>query len=105
MPDEIYCSRRGVIIGTLNSVDVVEIVECGGNIWEIYEGFLCHILQYVSYTESLNEMVAERDRHKKQGKDLLQTMAKKIANSVYGDTVVISNGMSTAKLNLLHIFG
>ena len=50
-------------------------------------------------------MVAERDRHKKQEKDLLQTVAKKIANSVYGDTVVISNGMSTTKLNLLHIVG
>ena len=48
MLEDIYRSRRGVIIGTLNSVDVVEIVECGGNTSEIYEGFLCHILQYIS---------------------------------------------------------
>ena len=38
-------SRKGVIIGTSNSLDIVEIVKCGGIVLEVYEGFFCHILQ------------------------------------------------------------
>ena len=41
--------RNGIIIDTLTSVDIVEIVECGG-ILEVFEGFFCHNLEYNPYT-------------------------------------------------------
>ena len=45
--------RIGIIIDTLTSVDIVEIVKYGGVILEIYEGFFCHNLEYNPYTEFL----------------------------------------------------
>ena len=36
---------NSVIIDTLTSVDIVEIVECGGNILKVFERFFCHSLQ------------------------------------------------------------
>ena len=44
-------------------------------------------MQYNPYTEFVNDIVAKRDADKKQGKDLLQTLAKKIANPVYGGNI------------------
>ena len=41
-------------------------------------------MQYIPYTEFVNDMVAKRDLYKTQDKDLLQTLAQKIADSIYG---------------------
>ena len=65
---------------------------------QIYEIFFYHKMQYNPYTDFVNDMVAKRDRHKKQGKDLLQTLAKKLANSVYG-------GIIRRDVNVLQING
>ena len=37
--------RNGIIIDTLTSVDIVEIVKYGGIILEICEGLFCHNLE------------------------------------------------------------
>ena len=37
--------RNSIVVDTLTSVDIVEIVKCGGNILEVFEGFFCHNLQ------------------------------------------------------------
>ena len=45
---EIGRSRIGVIIDTLNSVYIVEMVECGANFWKITQVFLvilCNIFR------------------------------------------------------------
>ena len=54
--EEINRTRNGIITDTLTSVDIVEIVKCGGVILEIYEGFFCHNLEYNPYTEFVTDM-------------------------------------------------
>ena len=76
--------RKGNILDTLTSVDIVEIVKYGGEILEVIEGFFCHNLNYNPYTEFVTDMFRKRDLFKSQGKDLLQNLAKKIGLSVYG---------------------
>ena len=75
--EEINRMRNGIIIDTLTSVDIVEIVKCGGVILHIYEGFFCHNLEFNPYTEFVTDMFQKRDLFKSQGKDLLQNLAKK----------------------------
>ena len=79
--------RNGIIIDTLTSVDIVEIVKCGGVILEIYEGFFCQNLEFNLYTEFVTDTFKKRDLFKSQGKDLLQNLAKKIGLSVYGGNI------------------
>ena len=85
--EEINRMRNGIIIDTLTSVDIVEIVKCGGVILEVFEGFFCHNLEYNPYTEFVTDMFEKRDLFKSQGKDLLQNLAKKIGFSVYGGNI------------------
>ena len=75
--------RNGIIIDTLTSVDIVEIVKCGGIIWKEFEGFFGHNLEYNPYTELVTDMVEKRVLFKSQGKGLLQNLPKKIVLSVY----------------------
>ena len=82
--EEINRMRNGIIIDTLTSVDIVEIVKYGGVILEVFEGFFCHNLEYNPYPEFVTDMFEKRDLFKSQGKDLLQNLAKKIGLSVYG---------------------
>ena len=85
--EEINRMRNGIIVDTLSSVDIVEIVKCGGVILDIYEGFFCHNLEFNPYTEFVTDMFQKRDMFKSQGKDLLQNLAKKIGLSVYGGNI------------------
>ena len=85
--EEINRMRNGIIIDTLTSVDIVEIVKCHGVILEVFEGFFCHNLEYNPYTEFVTDMFEKRDLFKSQGKDLLQNLAKKIGLSVYGGNI------------------
>ena len=79
--------RNGIIIDTLTSVDIVEIVKYGGVILEVFEGFFSHNLEFNPYTEFVTDMFQKRDMFKSQGKDLLQNLAKKIGLSVYGGNI------------------
>ena len=85
--EEINRMRNGIIIDTLTSVDIVEIVKYGGIILEIYEGFFCRNLKYNPYTEFVTNMFEKRGLFKSHGKDLLQNLAKKIGLSVYGGNI------------------
>ena len=79
--------RNGIIIDTLTSVDIVEIVKCGGVILDVNERFFCHNLEYIPYTEFVTDMFEKRDLFKSQEKDLLQNLAKKIGLLVYGGNI------------------
>ena len=81
--EELTKTTIGVIIDTLTSVDIVEIVKCGGVLLEVFEGFFCHSLEYDPFTEFATDMFEKRDLFKSQGNDLLQNLAKKIRLSVY----------------------
>ena len=85
--EEINRMRNGIIIDTLTSVDIVEIVKYDGVILDIYEGFFSHNLEFNPYTEFVTDMFQKRDMFKSQGKDLLQNLAKKIGLSVYGGNI------------------
>ena len=85
--EEINRMRNGIIIDTLTSVDIVEIVKYGREILEVYERFFCHNLNSNSYTEFVTDMFEKRDLFKSQGKDVLQNLAKKIGLSVYGGNI------------------
>ena len=85
--EEINRMRNGIIIDTLTSVDIVEIVKYGGIILDVYEGLFCHNLEFNPFTEFVTDMFQKRDLFKPQGKDLLQNLAKKIGLSVYGGNI------------------
>ena len=85
--EEINRMRNGIIIDTLTSIDIVEIIKYGSIILEVYEGFFCHNLEHNPYTEFVTDMFEKRDMFKSQGKELLQNLAKKIGLSVYGGEI------------------
>ena len=82
--EEIDRMRNGIMKDTLTSVDIVEVVNCGGVFLEVYEGFFCHNLEYNPYTDFDTDMFEKQDLVKTQGNDLLQNLAKRIGLSVYG---------------------
>ena len=71
----------------MTSVDIVEIVECGGIILEFYGGFFCHNLEENPYAEFVTDMFEKRDLIKSQGKDLLQNQPKTMGLSVCGGNI------------------
>ena len=79
--------RNGLVVATLNSFDNIEIVEYGGRIIKVCEGFVCESLEYNPYTEFVHVIVCRRDKYKSEGKTLLRTLANKLAKSVYGSNV------------------
>ena len=79
--------RNGIIIDTLTSVDLVEIVICGGINLEVFERFFCLNLQNNLNTRFVTDMCEKRDLFQSQGKVLLQNQAKKIGISVYGGSL------------------
>ena len=48
--------RNGIIGDNLTSVDIVEIVKCGGIILEVIEGFFCYNLECNPYKEFVAEI-------------------------------------------------
>ena len=54
--EEINRMKKGTIIDTLTSVDIVEIVICSGLILEVFEAFFCHNLEYTPYTKIVTAM-------------------------------------------------
>ena len=84
--EEINRMRNGIIIDTLTSIDIVEIVKYGGVILEVFKGFSV-ITSNSILIQNLLLMFEKRDLFKSQGKDLLQNLAKKIGLSVYGGNI------------------
>ena len=58
--EEINRMRNGIIIDTLTSIDIVEIVKYGGVILDVYEGFFCHNLEFNPYTEFVTDMFEKK---------------------------------------------
>ena len=58
--EEMNGMRNGIIIDTLTSVDIFEVVKCGGVILKVYEGSFCHNLEYNPYTEFVTNMFDKR---------------------------------------------
>ena len=52
--------RNDIKIDFLTSVDIVEIVECGGVILDVFKGFFCPNLEYNHYTVFATDMFDKR---------------------------------------------
>ena len=85
--EDINRSRNGVIISTLTSVDIIQIVKTGGVILKVYEGFFCESLEYNPYKDLVHDMCNKRNQYKKTGNDLQAVLVKKMGCSVYGSNV------------------
>ena len=83
--EQINRMRNGNTIDTLTSVDIVEIVITSGDNLHVYEGFFCCNLDLNPYIDFVHDMIAKRYLYKKQGKNLLKSLAKNIPNSAQGD--------------------
>ena len=79
--------RNGDITQHLTSVDIEEVVRVGGVIKKFYEGFICDNLDYNPFEEYILDMTAKRNEYKKQGKNILQDMCKKISYGTYGGCI------------------
>ena len=91
--EEIKRLRDGIIVDTLTSVDIVEILKRGGSFVEVYEGVLWSNLENnssrksSSYREFATDTFEKRDIFKSEWKDLLQNLPEKIALSEYGGKI------------------
>ena len=47
-----------MIIDILNSVDIVEIINCGGASSDVFDGFSCYNMQFNPYVDFVNDVVA-----------------------------------------------
>ena len=79
--------RNEDITQHLTSVGIEELVRVGSVIKEFYEGFICDNLDYNPFEEYILDKTAKRNEYKKQGKNILQDMCKKISNGTYGGCI------------------
>ena len=93
--EKINRSRNSIIIDTLNSVDILEIVKCNGVILEVSEGFFCQILRCVSYTDFVSDIFSRPDLQKNKGKTHSKHWIKRLLTQYLE---VISDGMLTTNL-------
>ena len=75
--------RVGVFMDTITRIDILEIAKSGGFILEVFEGFLCHIIEFNPFMELFNDMYEKIDLFKARGRDLLQNLAEKFGLSVH----------------------
>ena len=85
--EEINRFRNGDIIQHLTSVDIEEVVRSGGCIVKILEGFFCDNLEFNPFERFIIDMTNKRNKFKEENKTLLQTLIKKVSNSVYGGCI------------------
>ena len=84
--EEVNRFRNGYIRQHLTSIDIEGIVRVGGVITEFFEGFICDNLGYNPFEKFVLDMTAKRNRYQKEKRNILQTQAKKVSNTIYGYT-------------------
>ena len=82
---EVNRMRNGIIIDTLTSVDIQEIVKIGGRVIQIYEGVIYRENFKISpFRKVIEKLFALRQKFKHEKNDLMQGLVKIIMNSLYG---------------------
>ena len=77
--------RNGHIIDTLTSIDIQEKVKIGGKVIETYEGAIYwEDFKISPFEKVIEKLFALGQKHKDEGKDLMQKLVKLIMNSFYG---------------------
>ena len=80
--EEISRFRNGDITQQLTSVDIEEVVRSGGHIVEILEGFISDKLEINPFERFITDKTNKRNKFQEENKTLLQTLTKKVSNSV-----------------------
>ena len=82
---EVNRMRNGIIIDTLTSVDIQEIVKIGGTVIQIYEGVIYRENFKISpFRKVIEKLFDLRQKYKDEKIDLMQGLVKLILNSLYG---------------------
>ena len=81
--EEISRFRNGDWTQHLFGVDIAEVVRSGGYIVKLLEGFICDILEFNLFERFLKQMTEKRNKFKEENRACLQTLTKKVFNSVY----------------------
>ena len=80
--------RNGEIFDTLNSVDIQEIVRCGGKILKIYDGIVYEENYKISpFREYVEKLFNLRLKYKEEKNTVGSDLIKLLLNSLYGKTV------------------
>ena len=69
--------RNGYIRQRLTSVDIEEIDRVGGVITELFEGFICDNLYYTPFEKIVLDMMAKRNKYKKEKKTYYKLKLRK----------------------------
>ena len=85
--EEIIRFRNGDITQHVTSLDIEEVFRSGGYIVKILEGFICDNLDFNPFERFIIDMTSKRNKFKGENKTLLQTLTKKVSNSVYGGCI------------------
>ena len=75
--EEFHRTRNGIILDTLTSVDIVEIVKCGGIILEFYERFFCHDQKNNTFTEFVTDIFEKKEIYLNHRKGFASKPSKK----------------------------
>ena len=94
--------RNGIIIDTLTSVDLVEIVRTGGIVLKFFEKFSVVTWNIILIGILLLKRLKKDIFFKSQGKDLLQNVAERSDNQ---SMVVISERIKTRNISVLRRLG
>ena len=82
---EVNRMRNGIIIDTLTSVDIQEIIEIVGRVIQIYEGIIYRDnFKITPFGKVIEKLFALRQKYKDEKNDLMQGLVKLIMNSLYG---------------------
>ena len=82
--EEINGFRNGDVTQHLNSVDIAENVRPGDYIVKILEGLICDNLEFNPFEKFILDMTDKGNKYKDENKTFLQTITKKVSNSVNG---------------------
>ena len=74
--------RTSDIIQHLTSVDIKEDVRSEGYFVKILEGFICDNLEFSQFERFILDMTDKRNKYEEENKTLLQTLTKKVSNSL-----------------------
>ena len=78
--------RSGLIIDTLTSVDIEEIVIFRGEVFKIHECVLNRENFKVSpFRKLIDKLFALRQKYKDEKNDVMQLLVKQLMNSLYGE--------------------
>ena len=80
--------KNGYIIDHRALVDIQEVIKIVGKVIEIYEGvFYRKNLNISPFREVMVNLVASRQKYRKENNDVMELLIKLLMNSLYGERI------------------